>query len=84
MPLEPINHPVRLSMRINRRRLLASAGGLASIALLAGCAEGTRSDAERGKQDDAERESVVKNLQATETYRLVHGTDGTPSPTPEE
>jgi hypothetical protein len=71
-------------MRINRRRLLAGAGGLASVALLAGCAEGTRSDAERGKQEDAERESVVKDLQATETYRLVHETDSTPPSTPEE
>jgi hypothetical protein len=84
MPLEPTNRPDRPLMRISRRRLLAGAGGLASLALLAGCAEGTRSDAERGKEEDAKRDSVVKELQATETYRIIEGTSGTPPSTPEE
>jgi len=69
-------------MRISRRGFFLS-GAVLATGLLAGCAEGSRSDAERGKQEDAERDSVVKDLQATETYRLVNDR-GTPLPTPGE
>ncbi len=49
------------------------------IGVLAGCAEGTSSDAERGKARDAQRTSVVSDLQATQSARLLE--PGTPPPT---
>lgn len=52
--------------------------------LLAGCAEGTRRDAQQGRDQDAERTSVVSGMQATETWNLVHGTPpGTPTSPPD-
>jgi hypothetical protein len=48
---------------------------------LTGCAEGTRSDASRGQAEDAKRDSIVSDMQATETYLLVNGTPAA-SPTP--
>jgi type I site-specific restriction endonuclease len=59
-------------------------GSLLAASLLAGCAEGTRTDAERGKEEDKKRDSVVDALQATETYRIVNRPGGTPTPAPEE
>jgi hypothetical protein len=47
--------------------------------LLAGCAEGTSTDAERGKVRDAQRTSVVSDLQATQSARLLQ--PGTPPAT---
>ncbi len=53
--------------------------------ILVSCSQGTSRDAERGRQQDAERTSVVDNLQATETSRLVSGTpDASPTAEPEE
>jgi len=53
---------------------------LVSAAALTGCGGGTSRDAARGRERDASRESVVKELQATETWNLVNGTatPGTP------
>ncbi len=82
MPLEPTDHPEHRSTRTSRRRVLLAAVALVAVSL-AGCAEGTRSDAERGKREDQQRESVVKDLQATETFRIVHS-PATPTPEPEE
>ncbi len=57
---------------------------LAAVLLVAvtvtGCADGLATDAERARQADATRESVVIDLQATQTWNLVHGT---PESTPE-
>lgn len=51
---------------------------------LAGCAEGTRRDAERGQQQDAERTSVVSDLQATRSADLIMSTPpATPPPADE-
>ncbi len=46
---------------------------------LVGCAEGTSRDAERGQQEDAERTSVVDDLQASASADLVRrAAEGTP------
>lgn len=50
--------------------------GSVTIGLLVGCAEGTSRDAERGKAQDAERTSVVSNMQATHSARVLQ--QGTP------
>lgn len=67
---------------ITRRHLglmLVSGGVLAG---LSACAEGTARDAERGKQADAKRTSVVDEIQATQSARLVSGTpQGSPTAT---
>lgn len=85
MPLEPIGHPARAirTNRLSRRRLLAGASVFLSGAILTGCAEGRVRDAQRGKEEDASRESVVKDLQATETWNIIHGTPAS-TPSPEE
>ncbi|HEV2073458.1 MAG TPA: hypothetical protein VGR29_07420 [Thermomicrobiales bacterium] len=41
---------------------------------LAGCADGTSREAARGREEDSSNESVVKDLQATETWNLVNAT----------
>jgi outer membrane lipoprotein SlyB len=48
---------------------------------LTGCADGLSSDAERARQADESRDSIVTDLQATQTWNLVHGTpEATPTP----
>lgn len=50
---------------------------------LSACAEGTARDAERGKQADLKRTSVVDEMQATESARYLNGTpEGTPTTEP--
>ena len=46
--------------------------------LLVGCAEGTSQDAAQGKLEDSQRTSVVSDLQATESARVLE--PGTPPP----
>ena len=54
---------------------------LLAATLLAGCADGRATDAERGRQADQDRDSVVTDLQATQTWNLIHGTpESTPEP----
>lgn len=67
---------------ITRRRfgLMLVSGGV--LLGLTACAEGTARDAERGKEADAKRTSVVDDVQATESARYVQGTPSA-SPTPE-
>lgn len=88
MPSEPTaNHrprrnrvksPVR-ARRASTRYALAI--GLLVIAMT-GCAEGTSRDAERAREDDAERTSVVDALQATTSADMVRrGAESTPPPT---
>lgn len=85
MHLEPIDHPDPQTQTRRRftRRAFAFGGLLTSVAVLAGCAEGTQRDAARGKAEDAERDSVLKDLQATETWNLINGTPES-TPVPEE
>jgi hypothetical protein len=51
--------------------------------VLTACAQGTSREAERGQERDAERTSVVDDLQATQTARLVLGTPPATPGTPE-
>ena len=52
-------------------------GGMAA-GLLLGCAEGTSQDAAQGQLEDSQRTSVVSDLQATESARVLE--PGTPPP----
>jgi len=54
-------------------------GACLVLGVLAGCSEGTSKDAERGKVEDARRTSVVSDLQATHSARLI--LQGTPPAT---
>lgn len=65
------------------RRWTAVLGGVLIGALaLAGCAEGTVQDAERGRAEDQQRESIVGDAQATRSAELVGGAPSTPASTP--
>jgi len=87
MHSEPTANPTRQrnELRITRRRVLTtSVMGVAATVLVA-CSQGTSREAERGRERDIERTSIVDSLQSTETARLVSGTPGaTPPTTPEE
>jgi hypothetical protein len=86
MPLEPIDHPQPVPTPSARIRFRAVGRLVATILIalgLAGCADGLATDAQRGKQEDATRESIVTDLQATQTWNIVHGTPEA-TPTPEE
>lgn len=86
MPLERTkNHRPPAERARTRRDLLGVAAAGLLVTVLASCSQGTSRDAERGRERDAERTSVVDNLQATETSRLVSGTpDASPTVEPEE
>lgn len=72
-PSETTSHPDRSEIDPGRwsRVLQMSVIVLLSMSLLGACAEGTASDAERGKAQDALRTSVVTDLQATESAKLL-------------
>lgn len=77
----PNDGPARPTITRRRLAFLLMSGGV--LAGLSACAEGTARDAERGKQADQKRTSVVDDVQATESARLLGGTpEGTPSTTP--
>lgn len=87
MPLEPTNarHRNPASKRgLTRRRLFTGGGALLVAGVLAACTESSSRDAARGKNRDASRESVVKELQATETWNLVNATSTPEGSTPED
>lgn len=67
--------------RVTRRRFvtLLAAGGVLSG--LTACAEGTARDAERGKEADLKRTSVVDDVQATRSASLLTAGTATPQPT---
>lgn len=75
----------RTDVPITRRRVLtASMMGVAAT-VLGACSQGTSREAERGRQQDIERTSIVDSLQATGSARLVSGTpEATPPTTPDE
>lgn len=51
--------------------------------VLAGCSTGSAPEAARGQRTDAERTSVISDMQATHTWELLNGTpDATPTETP--
>lgn len=66
------------SMRHRAGGLLVAAS--LTLGVLAGCAEGTSQDAERGKARDAQETSVVSDLQATHAAGVLLA--GTPTPEP--
>ena len=67
-------------MSISRRAMRLVAIMLVA-GTVAGCADGMATDAERARQADATRESVVTDLQATQTWNMLHGTpESTPAP----
>jgi hypothetical protein len=71
--------------RASRRRRLATLAIAAAVVIgtLAGCAEGTSRDSERGKARDAQRTSVVSDMQATQSVQvLLPGTPPPATPTP--
>jgi acyl-coenzyme A synthetase/AMP-(fatty) acid ligase len=67
---------------ISRRRIIVCAlGFIGGGAALTACSTGSSREAERGRARDAERTSVVDNMQATRTASLINGT---PPATPSE
>lgn len=87
MPSDPIaSHHLKENDRQlrprTRRRGVWGVALVGSIMLvLVGCAEGTSRDAERGRQKDAERTSVVDDLQASASADLLRrAAEGTPPP----
>lgn len=75
MPSDPIDHPAETTFSGHHlRRIAAAIAGLALLAAITSCAEGTQRDAREGQEEDTERTSVVRNLQATQTARVLAGT----------
>jgi hypothetical protein len=67
---EPFGHRA-----ISRRSLLCGALGIAGgAASLTACSTGSSREAERARERDAQRTSVVDDLQATRTASLIIGT----------
>ena len=67
---------------MTRRSRRATLGALAiSLLVLVGCSTGNAPEAQRGQQQDAQRESVISDMQATHTWDLINST---PESTPEE
>lgn len=60
------------------RSILASL--VLSLVVLAGCSTGSAPEANQGKQQDTQRESIISDMQATHTWDLINGT---PESTPE-
>jgi PBP1b-binding outer membrane lipoprotein LpoB len=53
---------------------------LLALLLLVGCSTGSAPEASRGQQQDATRDSVISDMQATRTWEIIHGT---PASTPD-
>lgn len=53
------------------------------LALLVGCSSGSAPEANRGQQQDTNRDSVISDMQATRTWEIINSTpDSTPEETP--
>ncbi|MGN6483659.1 MAG: hypothetical protein ACTHMX_04585 [Thermomicrobiales bacterium] len=68
---------------MTRRRFGFALGAGGVLVGLSACAEGTARDATRGKEADTKRTSVVDDVQATESARMLFGSPPA-SPTPDE
>lgn len=56
---------------------------LLAILLLVGCSSGSAPEANRGQQQDTNRDSVISDMQATRTWEIINGTpDSTPEAEP--
>lgn len=85
MHSERIDHQISMkptSRVLTRRRLLGAAGALFAGIALTGCGSGTSGEAARGREQDANNDSVLKNMQATETWKIVNATPPPGTPTP--
>jgi len=82
MPSGPIRHPERAGRKRIGRVWRFGLVGLIALTFTA-CAEGTAREAERGKEQDAERTSVVDDIQATESAGFLLPGTATP-PLPED
>ena len=85
MPLEPTDRLAVKRRSCPRRRphhplrlIALTLTGLTLLAAVAGCAEGTVRDARDGQEADAERTSVVQDLQATRSARILASTPTPP------
>ena len=84
MPLEPTDRLAAKRRSCPRRRphplrlIALTLTGLTLLAAVAGCAEGTVRDARDGQEADAERTSVVQDLQATRSARILASTPTPP------
>ncbi len=83
MRLERTRNPRRPAIERIARLVIAWSVTAAIVVLcMTACAEGTSRDAEEGKQQDAERTSVVSDLQATQSILLLtESPEATPPPT---
>lgn len=81
MPLANMHDPNRMQTesRLSRRAVLGIVAAGTATLLVAGCSSGSSREAERARERDAERTSVVDEMQQTATSSLVLGT---PSATP--
>lgn len=86
MPLEPTEHRdhAQPTSRSFSRRVLLGGGSILLAGVLVACGGSSVREAERGRERDASRDSVVKELQATETWNLVNATPTPDASTPEE
>ncbi|MGC4190627.1 MAG: hypothetical protein QM589_05235 [Thermomicrobiales bacterium] len=71
-------HPGRSPLTRRRFGFILVSGGV--LAGFSACSEGTARDAERGKEADQRRTSVVDEIQATESAGFLH--PGTPEGSP--
>ena len=76
MRSEPIAHPAATTPELPHRRprlrwIALALAGLTMLAAIVGCAEGTARDARQGQEEDAERTSIVRDLQATQSARIL-------------
>jgi hypothetical protein len=84
MPLDNTDLREALETRRGKRSsrvLTCIATLLFTVVVVVGCGSDSARDAERGRREDATRESVVTDLQATQTWNLLYGTpEATPPP----
>jgi hypothetical protein len=81
MPLEPIEPREVPPIDRWKTRVKSGLAVLGVVLCLAGCAEGTARDAERGRAKDADATSVIDALQSTRTTEIITGTpDASPAP----
>lgn len=76
-------HTKPTNRALTRRRLLLRGGSLLGGVALTACGDGTSREAARGREQDTSKDSVLKDLQATETWNLVNATPPAGSETPE-
>ncbi len=69
---------------LTRRQVMLGLLGISGSIGLTACSTGSSREADRGKRRDAERTSVVDDVQATRTAGLILGTPPATPSTPDE